>query len=93
MTACLGITSSERTLLYGAGWAGVMVARSAERSPDSGVAPVGFLDDDADLKGRRVDGLTVYGGRQGMGRAKRLTGATTSSSPCHERREPASGGS
>ena len=67
----------ERTLLYGAGWAGVMVARSAERSPDSGVAPVGFLDDNDDLKGRRVAGLTVYGSVKDMGRAKRLTGATT----------------
>ena len=67
----------QRTLLYGAGWAGVMAARSAERSPDIGVAPVGVLDDNLDLKGRRVSGLLVFGDTSAMGRAKRLTGATT----------------
>lgn len=67
----------ERTLLYGAGWAGVMVARSAERSPETGVAPVGFLDDDLDLKGRRVGGMLVHGDVSALGRAKRVTGAST----------------
>jgi FlaA1/EpsC-like NDP-sugar epimerase len=65
----------QRTLLYGAGWAGVMVARSADRSPEAGVVPVGFLDDNLDLKGRRVSGLPVFGDTTAMGRAKRKTGA------------------
>ena len=66
----------QRTLLYGAGWAGVMAARSAERGPAAGVEPVGFLDDNLDLKGRRVGGLLVFGDTAAMGRAKRMTGAT-----------------
>ena len=67
----------QRTLLYGAGWAGVMVARSADRSPEAGVVPVGFLDDNLDLKGRRVGGLSVFGDTTAMGKAKRKTGATS----------------
>ncbi len=66
----------ERTLLYGAGWAGVIIARSAERDPDSGVTPVGFLDDNAGLKGRRVAGLPVYGGLPQLTQARRRSQAT-----------------
>ncbi len=67
----------QRTLLYGAGWAGVMIARSAERSLEAGVLPVGFLDDNTDLKGRRVAGLKVFGDVTAMARAKRATHATS----------------
>lgn len=67
----------ERTLLYGAGWAGVIIARSADRSPETGVIPVGFLDDDPGLKGRRVGGLLVFGDASTLARAKRRTGATS----------------
>ncbi len=72
-----GTIDRERTLLYGAGWAGVMVARSADRDPTSGVMPVGYLDDDPDLAGRRVAGLQVYGDASAMGRAKRRTRASS----------------
>jgi FlaA1/EpsC-like NDP-sugar epimerase len=67
---------TQRTLLYGAGWAGVIIARSAERDSTSGVLPVGFLDDNAGLKGRRVAGLLVYGGVDQLARAKRRSQAT-----------------
>ena len=67
----------KHTLLYGAGWAGVMIARSADRSPDSDVMPVGFLDDNLDIKGRRVAGLPVYGDVTSMAQAKRATDATS----------------
>jgi FlaA1/EpsC-like NDP-sugar epimerase len=67
----------ERTLLYGAGWAGVIIARSAERNPASGVKPVGFLDDNPALKGRQVAGLTVSGGIGQLAKAKRRTQATS----------------
>lgn len=71
-----GATRQQRTLLYGAGWAGVMMARSAIRTPGAGVIPVGFLDDDPDLKGRRVDGRPVFGALEALPRAVRATGAT-----------------
>ncbi len=64
-------TASDRraTLLYGAGDAGVQVARSARRHPDAGVVPVGFLDDDPTLAGDIVGGLRVHGGLDQLDRA------------------------
>jgi FlaA1/EpsC-like NDP-sugar epimerase/lipopolysaccharide/colanic/teichoic acid biosynthesis glycosyltransferase len=64
-----------RTLLYGAGSAGAMIARSAARESHAGVEPVGFLDDDRSHKGKRVAGLFVYGGAEAMVDAVTLTGA------------------
>jgi FlaA1/EpsC-like NDP-sugar epimerase len=49
------------TLLIGAGRAGAMVAREIAARPDSGIRPVGFLDDDPGLRGMRVQGLRVPG--------------------------------
>lgn len=63
------------TLLYGAGQVGVMVARSASRTPTAGVVPVGFLDDDKRLWGRTVAGHPVYGGAAALSRAVTETGA------------------
>jgi len=65
------------TLLYGAGRTGVMLARSAQRDPRSGVAPIGFLDDDPKLAGGSLAGLRVYGGLAAMARAVAETGAQT----------------
>ena len=63
------------TLLYGAGWTGVMMARSAARNPDAGVVAVGFLDDDPSLVGGLVEGLRVYGGLEALDRAIADSGA------------------
>jgi FlaA1/EpsC-like NDP-sugar epimerase len=68
-------TGDRPTLLYGAGHAGVLMARSAQRYPGTGVRPVGFLDDDPSLAGGIVAGLRVYGGLGSMGRAMAATGA------------------
>jgi len=64
------------TLLYGAGEAGVLVARSAARHRASGVRPVGFLDDDRSLANATVAGLRVFGGVDALERAVAATGAT-----------------
>jgi FlaA1/EpsC-like NDP-sugar epimerase len=66
---------SHRTLLYGAGRTGALMARSSRREPEAGVIPVGFLDDDPHLSGRLVAGLRVYGGLAQLARAVAETGA------------------
>jgi FlaA1/EpsC-like NDP-sugar epimerase len=43
-----------RTLVVGAGSAGSALARDLLRTPDFGLAPIGFLDDDPDKDGVRV---------------------------------------
>ena len=63
------------TLLYGAGQAGVLVARSARREPGAGVLPVGFLDDDPALAGSSVAGVRVYGGLRSLEQTVSATGA------------------
>ena len=51
-----------------------MIARSAQRKPDAGVVPVGFLDDDPALAGGIVAGLRVFGGLDGARRGDRRDG-------------------
>lgn len=52
----------KRTLIVGAGDAGVMVAREL-KNHDSGLLPVGFVDDDHNKQGLSVLGLPVLGSR------------------------------
>jgi FlaA1/EpsC-like NDP-sugar epimerase len=52
---------SKRTVLIGAGQAGVIVAKEIAARPDLGIVPVGFLDDDALKMGTVVHGLPVLG--------------------------------
>jgi len=77
VASAVGTQATERqpTLLYGAGDAGVLVARSAMRYPGSGIRPIGFLDDDPDLAGNLVAGLPVFGGLPSLAPAVARTGA------------------
>jgi FlaA1/EpsC-like NDP-sugar epimerase len=70
-----GSGTGSAALLYGAGEAGALLARSARRHPEAGVRPVGFLDDDERMAGGYVAGLKVYGGLEAMERAVAATGA------------------
>ncbi len=71
----IAVTDRRSTLLYGAGRTGVLMAGSAQRKPEAGVVPVGFLDDDPMLAGGLVANLRVYGGLDALPRAVAATGA------------------
>ena len=50
-----------RTMLIGAGQAGVLVAREISRSPELGIEAIGFIDDDPSKIGTLVYGVPVLG--------------------------------
>ncbi len=51
----------KRILIVGAGETGIMIAREMLRHPESGLVPVGFLDDDSLKRQERFLGLPVFG--------------------------------
>ncbi len=51
----------KRTLLIGAGSAGVMVAREVTQNPNLGIKVVGFVDDNVQKTGTVIQGCTVLG--------------------------------
>ncbi len=56
--------SGRPALIVGAGAAGEQLARSLRQTPQSGYAPVGFIDDDSGKIGTVIQGLRVLGDRQ-----------------------------
>jgi FlaA1/EpsC-like NDP-sugar epimerase len=52
---------ARRILIVGAGDGGRLVLREIVRNPDLALNPVGFVDDDARMRGQRVDGVRVLG--------------------------------
>jgi len=52
---------AQRTLLVGAGEAGVQVVRELQGRPDLAMHPVGFVDDDRQKRGSVIHGLEVLG--------------------------------
>jgi len=54
--------SLQRTLVLGAGTSGEMLVRDMLRNPHSGYLPIGFLDDNRQLHGGKVQGILVLGG-------------------------------
>jgi FlaA1/EpsC-like NDP-sugar epimerase len=52
---------AKRTLLVGAGTAGVLVAKEIAAWPDLAMEPVGFLDDDTAKRGQVLHGIAVLG--------------------------------
>jgi len=58
------VEQRERALIVGAGEAGVALARQLWRTPDADLNPVGFVDEDARLRGRQIEGIPVLGGAE-----------------------------
>ncbi len=67
--------SARRTLVAGAGEAGTMIARELLRHPESGLVPVGFLDDDPSKRIETYMGLKVWGAISDLPRVARETAA------------------
>jgi FlaA1/EpsC-like NDP-sugar epimerase len=61
--AALSKSTAHRVLIIGAGAAGQWLARELQLHPKLGFLPVGFVDDDPDKHGQRVQGLRVFGTR------------------------------
>ena len=59
-------TDRRRTVIVGAGRAGRSLLRELRETP--GEVVVGFVDDDARLRGRRLQGVPVLGGIDDIGR-------------------------
>src|SRR3954451_4288487 len=59
---------ARRILIVGAGDGGRLVLREIVRNPALGLNPVGFVDDDARMRGQRVDGVRVLGGTNALAR-------------------------
>lgn len=51
----------QRVLIVGAGDAGSLIAREMQRHPESGLMPIGFLDDEPSKVRQHVVGLPVFG--------------------------------
>ncbi len=52
---------SKPCLVYGAGQSGELLIRHVRSNPNFPFAPVAFLDDDPNKKGRKIHGVLVYG--------------------------------
>ena len=74
-SAPIAVIDRRRTLFYGAGRTGVLMVKAAQRKPEAGVVPVGFLDDDPSLAGGLIANLRVYGGLRDLQKAVHATGA------------------
>jgi FlaA1/EpsC-like NDP-sugar epimerase len=53
--------TARRILIAGAGDAGALVARELQKTPQLGLQPAAFVDDDADKHGLKIHGVPVVG--------------------------------
>ncbi|HEX8907453.1 MAG TPA: nucleoside-diphosphate sugar epimerase/dehydratase [Longimicrobiaceae bacterium] len=57
-----------RTLLIGAGAAAERLLREVQREGETGICPIGIVDDDPDKQGMRLHGVPVLGGTDAIAR-------------------------
>ncbi|CAM3562441.1 nucleoside-diphosphate sugar epimerase/dehydratase [Erysipelothrix urinaevulpis] len=58
------LNKNERIIIYGAGSAGHLIAREFIENPNLTEYIVGFIDDNPEMKGKTILGLTVFGNRK-----------------------------
>jgi UDP-GlcNAc:undecaprenyl-phosphate GlcNAc-1-phosphate transferase len=56
----------ERTLIYGAGLGGQLVLKEIGNNSDLGLQAIGFIDDNLRLRGRKIQGYPVLGGKEDL---------------------------
>ena len=56
----------QRVLIAGAGGAGTMILRELRANPQTGLIPVGFVDDDPHKHGMLIQRVRVWGGREAI---------------------------
>ena len=66
LTVSSSNSSLKRTLIYGAGEAGVYLKSKLEHHHNMGLAPIIFIDDNPELIGRRIQGIKVYGNKNSL---------------------------
>ncbi|MFP4381444.1 MAG: polysaccharide biosynthesis protein [Candidatus Sumerlaeia bacterium] len=59
-------TAIHNVLIIGAGDEAASLARSFLRNPQIGYMPIGFIDEDKDVWGKHIHGLTVFGGLEDL---------------------------
>ncbi|MGE5840823.1 MAG: hypothetical protein ACM335_01005 [Deltaproteobacteria bacterium] len=57
----------DRALIYGAGIGGQFALKEIQSNPDLGLQPVGFVDDNPRLRGRKIKGYPVLGSGESLG--------------------------
>lgn len=67
---------SQPVLIAGAGAAGVMLLKQIQATPELGLVPVGFVDDDAGKQKHRLGGLPVLGALKDTARVAREINAS-----------------
>lgn len=67
--------SSAKVIVFGAGWGGQQIVRSMLGEPGSGYLPVALVDDDPQVRGRRISGVPVGGTRSDIPEIATGTGA------------------
>ncbi|BBG04084.1 MULTISPECIES: nucleoside-diphosphate sugar epimerase/dehydratase [Pseudonocardia] len=67
--------SSAKVIVFGAGWGGQQIVRSMLGEPGSGYLPVSLVDDDPQVRARRISGVPVSGTRSDIPEIATRTGA------------------
>ncbi len=60
----MGNRKGKPCLIYGAGVGGQMTLKEIETNDALGLYPLGFIDDNPNIRGRKIKGYTVFGGRK-----------------------------
>lgn len=70
-----GVPAMRRVLIVGAGEAGTLIAREMKRHPESGLLPLGFVDDEPSKAGRTILGLPIFGKVDELAQVAKAQGA------------------